>query len=939
MKRKIFLFNIILLIHLTHLITSDAQSPADRLPNGAIARFSPGASVYTVAFSADGQLLASGGDNNSVILWNVADQSKHEAFVEHNKLVTSVAFSPEGHRIASASLDGFVRLWHISSERQRTTLRDDGEVEAVAFSPNGKVLASGSGDQKGFVTLWDISQERRIVTLPGHRGLVESVAFSPDGQLLASASRDKTIKLWNVDTQHIRKTLTGHKNVVYAVAFSPDGETLASSSRDNTIKLWDVSSGNISATFKIQSNLYVYAESVTFSPDGKLLAAACVDYTVKLWNVVNRREAATLTGHHGGVTSVAFSPDGRLLASGSRDSTVLLWNLSHFGFEMSPIADVPKESDSFEDTMPEDPSIADLPKESKPNVSESDPRLHPKETTSDALQEEPEPIVPKNVNLPHRQDTTPPNIVILSPTERVVPQTIKQFTVQGSVTDDNDISEVRVNNIKATVLENGTFTAAVQLAGSENDIRVTATDIHNNLGTHLFIIVREEPNHIDTIPPEIVIHSPTSRAAHVTAEQFTIEGSVTDDNYVSEIRVNNKGVEVLEDGTFTATLQLSNGENLIRVMATDISGNMDTNQFTIVRDDPQPPPPNDDTGPDIRILYPVPNVTTRGVKSAIIVRADSTVVSGTVADPSGVAEVMVNDTEAQVTEDKFSKTIQLVYGNNLIRVIATDKLKNPAFEEITIYRPGPPLPDPSVRIGKDYALLFAVDNYDHWPGLRFPLVDALNISKDLKKIYGFEVELIHNPTKEDILRELHKYAQKEYGPEDQLLIFFAGHGDFDIVTNMGYLISQDTKKPIDDEYRVSYFSHSYFRDLIDRMSCKHIFLLMDTCYSGTFDERLAMRGEADDVFSPLSQADIKRKLTYTTRWYLTSGANEQVPDNSLFARALLDALRSEGGGDNILTIKEILTYFEELSDPKPCFGEFGRNAPGSDFLFIKNMKQ
>ena len=925
MKRKIFLFTLILLIYLTHLITSDAQSPADRLPDGAIARFSPGALVYTVAFSPDGQMLASGGDDNAVRLWNVADGSEREAFIEHNKSVTSVAFSPDGQRLASASLDGFVRLWYVSSERQRTSLRDNGEVESVAFSPNGKVLASGSGDQEGFVTLWDISQERRIVTLPGHGGLVESVAFSPDGQLLASASRDKTIKLWNVDTQYMRKPLTGHKNVVHAVAFSPDGETLASSSRDNTIKLWDVSSGNISATFKIQSNLYVYAESVAFSPDGKLLAAACVDYTVKLWDVVNRREAATLTGHHGGVTSVAFSPDGRLLASGSRDRTVLLWDLSHFGFEMPPIADVPKEPDSLEDTIPEDPSIADLPKESEPIVSESETLLHHQDTTtSDSLPEEPERAVPENVNLPHPQDTTPPNIVILSPTDRVVPQTVTQFTVQGSVTDDNDVSEVRINNIKATVLEDGTFTATVQLSDSKNEIRVTATDAHNNLGTHRFIIVREESDHIDIIPPEIVIHSPASFTTPITAEQLTVEGSVIDDGGIAEVRVNGIEAEVSEAGTFTAIVPLNLGKNDIRITSTDTHGHMGTDLFTVYRKE------GDTEGPEIHIDSATDS-TNRGFQSTITSPAKSILVSGIVTDPSGVAEVMVNDTEAQVTGDRFSGTIQLVHGNNLIRVTATDNLGNQSVKEKIIRPPGP--------TRKDYALLFAVDTYDHWSGLRFPYVDTLNISKDLQDIYGFEVELIHNPTKEDILRELHKYAQKEYAPEDQLLIFFAGHGDFNTVGKMGYLVSQDTKKPEDDEYRVSYFSHSYFRDFIDRMPCKHIFLVMDTCYSGTFDERLAMRGEAEDVSNSLSQADIERMRTYTTRWYLTSGANEQVPDNSLFARALLDALRSEGGSDNTLRIKEILTYFEELSDPKPCFGEFGRNAPGSDFLFIKKMEQ
>ena len=145
------------------------------------------------------------------------------------------------------------------------------------------------------------------------------------------------------------------------------------------------------------------------------------------------------------------------------------------------------------------------------------------------------------------------------------------------------------------------------------------------------------------------------------------------------------------------------------------------------------------------------------------------------------------------------------------------------------------------------------------------------------------------------------------------------------------------RSPEDDEFRLSYFSHSYFRDFIDGMSCEHILLVMDTCYSGTFDRRIAVRGETEDVSNVLSQADIERIRTYRTRRYLTSGA-EQVPDYSLFVRAFLDALRNGSGRDNVLTIKEILTYFEELSSPKPCSDGFGRNAPGSDFLFIKKVE-
>lgn len=851
MKRKIFLFNVTLLMYLASLTAANGQAPTDRLPDGAIARFSPGASVYTIAFSPDGKLLASGGDDNAVILWNIADRSERETFIEHSKSVTSVAFSPDGKTLASTSLDGYVRLWHVSSEGRRISLRHGGWVESVAFSPDGKTLVSGGEDQEGSVKLWNVSQKRDIATFPGHESIVESVAFSPDGQLVASASRDKTIKLWDVADQQLHKTLSGHSSVVHAVVFSPDGETLASASRDNTIKLWKVSSGENSATFEIRNNLYVYAEAVAFSPDGKLLASACVDYTVKLWDVVNHREVPTLIRHHGGVTSVAFSPDGRMLASGSRDRTVLLWDLSHFGFK------------------------------------------------------------------PQLQDIMPPEIVIHSPMEGIVTSTAREIQVKVNVTDDSRIANVWINGKEASILEVDVFRRTVPLNHGENEIRITATDVYSNTGTHRFTIVREEPKPkpIVPIPPEIVIHSPTSHSVRVTTEQFTVEGSVIDDAGIAEVWVNDVKMMVSEVGEFTATILLDFGENEIRVTVTDTQHKIDTNILTVYREDIE--------GPEIQILSPGYS-DRRGFQPIII--AESVLVSGTVTDPSGIAEVKVNGIGVEVKENRFKTTVSLVEGNNLIRVTAIDTWSNQSIKEITVE------PPPPTR--KDYALLFAVDTYDHWLGLQYPRVDAINIKQDLEQIYGFQVELIENPTETEVLEVLDRYAQKEYAPEDQLLIFFAGHGYFNEGFKIGYLVAQDTQRPNDSGRLLSYLSHSHFRDIIDRMACEHIFLVMDTCYSGTFDERLAMRGESENLPEILSSEDIKRKLTYTTRWYLTSGAKEQVPDDSLFVRALLEALRSKGGRDNVLTIKEILTYLEDHSDPTPCFDEFGRNAPGSDFLFI-----
>ena len=161
---------------------------------------------------------------------------------------------------------------------QKTTLQGhSGSVYSVAFSPDGKVLASGSG---GTIKLWDVKSGALLKTLKGHSWSVYSVAFSPDGKVLASGSYDKTILLWDVESGALLQTLKGHSWGVLSVAFSPDGKVLASGSGDNTIKLWDVKSGALLKTLKGHSDDVL---SVAFSPDGKILASGSNDETIKFW--------------------------------------------------------------------------------------------------------------------------------------------------------------------------------------------------------------------------------------------------------------------------------------------------------------------------------------------------------------------------------------------------------------------------------------------------------------------------------------------------------------------------------------------------------------------------------------------------------------------------------------------------------------------------------
>ncbi|WNZ22659.1 AAA family ATPase [Leptolyngbya sp. NK1-12] len=327
-------------------------------------------SILSVAFSPDGQLLASSDADGEICLWQVADGKQlFTCKEEQNHWVWSVAFSPDSQLLASSSEDKLIRLWDVNTgECLQELAGHTNWVFAVAFAPqlndtDSYLIASSSEDQT--IKLWDSISGDCLATFTGHRGGVRTIAFSPDGEWLASGSSDQTVRLWQTQTGLCQQVLEDHTDTVRSLTFSPNGQWLASCSDDQTIRLWDLSTGDCERVFVCNSRTWSVAFSpdsqfilsasddrirlweisteepirsfeghtgmgltVAFSPDGKTAVSGSDDQTIKFWEVDTGRCLKTVKGHNNWVWSVAFSPDGQQLASGNEDHTIRLWQLA-----------------------------------------------------------------------------------------------------------------------------------------------------------------------------------------------------------------------------------------------------------------------------------------------------------------------------------------------------------------------------------------------------------------------------------------------------------------------------------------------------------------------------------------------------------------------------------------------------------------------------------
>jgi hypothetical protein len=637
---------------------------------------------------------------------------------------------------------------------------------------------------------------------------------------------------------------------------------------------------------------------VAFSPDGKTLASSSEEgneSALRLWDVNTGRPIRSFEQRNTWVTSVAFSPDGKTIATGSHEQVVKLWDVE----TGSIIHSFPGHRNTIH-------SVAFSPDGKTLASGSSDHKVKLWDV--------------KSRKLIRSLDGQSFNVVAFSPDGKTLAAGGYDRTVKlWDVSDGSLIHSFEGQNYEVHSMAFSPDGKTIASGGSAT-IRVWSIGARSLLGSLLHY---HDGNWIAFIPSNYYVSS---------------EGAA---QYISW-RLGGKAYEepefrsrFFQPDIVSAVLSGKDVSNLIPSV-TNEGDNSNTSGANLGATGSAKPPIKDTTGPKIVIASPS---ASRGVGARS--GAAKVTVSGRAFDDSGIKQVVVQGVTARLdARGNFSAEAPLKVGDNLITVTATDTYGNQANESFVVRRD--PAPDPvtansTANGGRYHALLIAVQEYDH-PSvnrLDYPVGDAQQVERELTSRYTFEpqnVTTLKNPDRRTILDALDQMTEK-LKPEDNLLIFYAGHGQWDDQRKQGYWLPRDAMR----ERRADWISNSDLRDAIRGIKARHILLITDACFAGgIFQTR--------EAFGPASSA-VAELDNLASRTAMTSGALTTVPDRSVFVEYLLRRLR-----DNTEERLPALELFSRLrlpvinnspaqkdgSRPTPRYGTIHEvGDEGGDFIFVR----
>jgi WD40 repeat protein/transcriptional regulator with XRE-family HTH domain len=293
--------------------------------------------VSSVAFSPDGTRLVTTSEDGSAKVWDAFTGKELLTFLRHGDRVWDAAFHPDGKRIATYGQDGFVRIWDASSGEELLVLPferdvrfgDAGLFGRLAFSPDGmRVAMTGPGNNAKWVNVWDATTGKVMFRGNlGHTGPPLDIAFSPDGRLAATGGLDQKAKVWDTITGQVLYTLSGHTNDIRSLAFSPDGTRLVTASWDKTVRMWDLTPGK-EALFIPFANAVTrdWSMRLSYSPDGSRILSDYTDGNARIWDATSGKELSQLSPEDTNVLNTSYSLDGKLVATANEDNTITVWD-------------------------------------------------------------------------------------------------------------------------------------------------------------------------------------------------------------------------------------------------------------------------------------------------------------------------------------------------------------------------------------------------------------------------------------------------------------------------------------------------------------------------------------------------------------------------------------------------------------------------------------